>query len=242
MDDRLEEEYRTPYAAWKAAPGPTTNAAMLTAMAPAIDGAIRTHVGASNPLLVSRARMMALQGLRSYDPRRGRLQTHVYNQLLGLKRANRQQTQILRVPERLALSRRHLDTATQELQAKLGREPTDVELSDATGFDLKHLARIRAAQSGLAEGYFDEAGGEVPGGVRRVGPAPASRWHAVVYDELDDYHKKIMEYAYGLHGRRPLQNQEIAVKLRRSPGAISQAKARIQAMLDEEHELSPFGG
>lgn len=245
--DMLEDDFRGPYTAWKAAPGPDTNSAMLKALHPTIEGAIRTHVGEPNPLLVSRARVMALQGLQGYDPKRGRLQSHMYNHLLGLKRANRQQTTILKVPERVQMDKYHLENATKELRAVLGREPTDAQLADHTGFNPARIAKVRGYQSGLAEGRLEDmeaAGvGFTGGGVKLPGQRPKkSHWQDIVYDELDEYHRAIMELAFGMNGRRPLQNQEIARKLNRSPGAISQAKARIQKMLDEEFELSPFGG
>lgn len=240
--DLLEDDLRPPYTAWKATPGPATNAAMLTALKPTLEGAIRTHVGEPNPLLFSRARKLALDGLPSYDPKRGRLQNFMYNHLLALKRANRQQTQVLKVPERVALDKYHLETAVNELRAVLGREPTDDQLADQTGFSPTRIARVRTYQSGLAEGYLDDVGeGQAFGGVKTLDRPERSYWTDIVYDSLDDHHKKVMEYAFGVHGRRPLQNQEIARKLNRSPGAISQAKARIQKMLDEEYELSPFG-
>lgn len=244
--DMLEDDLRPHYEAWKTNPGPETNAAMLRALHPTIEGAIRTHVGEPNPLLVSRGRVMMLQGLAGYDPKRGRLNSYAYNHLLGLKRANRQQTTILKVPERVQLDKYHLETAVKELRAQLGREPTDAQLADHTGFNPARIAKVRSYRSGLSEGYVDDleaagvgfsgGGAQIPGGV------PASHWRDIVYDELDEYHRAIMELAFGLNGRRPLQNQEIARKLGRSPGAISQAKLRIQKMLDEEHELSPFGG
>lgn len=242
-NDRLEDDLRPDYDAWKAKPGPSTNAAMLKVLSPTIEGAIRTHVGQPNPLLTSRARVMTLAGLPGYDPQRGRLKTHIYNHLLGLKRANRQQTTILKVPERVVFDRNNLHSAEDELRALLGREATDDEISDHTGFSAGRMSRVRSYQPGYAEGLIESMGeGNVFGGTRQGGKAPAlSPWAEIIYDELDMHHKKVMEYAFGLNGRRPLSNQDIARKLHRSPGAISQAKLRIQKMMDEEGELSPFG-
>jgi hypothetical protein len=234
----IEPDFAEPYAAWKAQPGPAANAAILKTLHPTIEGAIRTHVGAPNPLLYSRARRMALEGLRGYDPSRGRLQTHLYNHLLGLKRVNRQQTQILGVPERVALDHYHLGAAERELAHELGREPTDGELSDRTGFSAARLTRVRSYRPGVAEGTLEEAGQPFGGA---AAPSGQDMWFRLVYDDLPDaYHRKVMELGLGLNGHRVHQNQEIARRLGRSPGAISQAKARIQAMLDQEPELSPF--
>lgn len=242
--DMLEDEFRSPYDSWKSAPGPETNHGILTALAPTIEGAVRTHVGEPNPLLVSRARLMTLQGLPGYDPKRGRLSSYTYSHLLGLKRANRQQTQILKVPERVAMDKYHLENATKELQATLGVEPTDAQLADHTGFSPARIGKVRGYRSGIAEGYMDESA-ETPrglmGGVRMLGKPEKSHWADIVYEDLDDYHKRIMEHTLGMNGRRRLTNRALAEKMGRSEGAISQAKLRIQKRLDEEHELSPFG-
>lgn len=244
---RLEADYLEPYNAWKADPSPAQNAAILKKLHPVIEGAVRTHVGEPNPLIMGRARRMTLDGLRSYEPQRGRLQTHLYNYLQGLKRVARQQSVVLKVPERVQLDRQSLQTAETDLTHRLGREPTDAELADHTGFSLRRLARVRSYQPAVAEGTMEEANPEaqeVFGGTRLPGQTSAARrlpaWHRVVYDELSDFDRKVMEYAYGLNGRRAMANQDIASKLGRSPGFISQRKAIIQRMLDQGDELNPF--
>lgn len=240
--DLLEDALRPHFEAWKTTPGPNTNAAMLKALHPTIEGAIKTHVGASNPLIYSKARAMTLQGLPGYDPKRGRLTSYLYNHLQGLKRANRQQTTILKVPERVAMDKYGLETATKELQATLGQEPTDAQIADYTGFNPARIAKVRSYNSGLAEGLIEDSGGSAYGGTRQIGAPVKSYWADIVYDGLDDYHRRIMEHTLGMNGRKKLSNTALAAKMNRSPGAVSQAKLRIQKLLDEEHELSPFGG
>lgn len=246
VDSRLEPDFVDPYNAWKADPSPAQNAAMLKALHPVIEGAVRTHVGEPHPLIMGRARRMTLEGLKGYDPARGRLQTHLYNHLQGLKRVARQQSVVLKVPERVQLDRQLLQTAEQDLAHRLGREPTDDELADHTGFSPRRLARVRSYNPAVAEGTVESAhpeAQEVFGGTRLPGQRQKlPPWHAVIYDELSPFDRKVMEYAFGLNGRRPLANQDIARKLGRSPGLISQRKAHIQKLLDQGDELSPFGG
>jgi AraC-like DNA-binding protein len=240
----IEPEFDEPFKAWKADPTPGSNATMLKTLKPVIEGAVKTHVGENNPLLYSRAKRLALEGLRTYDPMRGRLKTHLYGQLQGLKRINQQQTQILKVPERVALDRYHLDMASQELASELGREPSDAEIAERTGLSPRRLMRIRQYQPGVAEGSIvdPETGGGYSGAAQTPDGEARNAWMQMIYDDLDPHHQVIMELTLGLNGHRPLSNQEIAQRLKRSPGAISQAKARIQKMLDEEPELSPFNG
>lgn len=244
--DMLEPDYAEVYNAWKADPSPTQNARLLKTIHPAIEGAVNAHVGSTNPLLLSQARRMALDAVRNYDPRRSRLKTHLFNQLQGLKRVNRQQTAILKVPERVALDRYHLENYTKELAHELGREPSDAELLNRTGFSARRLQRLRSYNPAVAEGQMIDQETGLPtgfsGGV--VDPRASDRniWLTMVYDDLSPIDQQIMEYAFGLNGRRPRQNQEIARLLKRSPGLISQRKKAIQKLLDQEPELSPFLG
>ena len=64
----------------------------------------------------------------------------------------------------------------------------------------------------------------------------------MVYYDLDDTNQSIMEYTLGLHGAPVLENREIANRLGITAGAVSQRKAKIQAMLDEQFMVDPFGG
>ncbi len=240
---QLEPEYAEPFNAWKAAPSPASNASMLKTIQPVLDRGISMHVGASNPLLQSRARQIGLTSLRSYDPARSRLATHITNNLQGLKRIAAQQSNPVRVPERIAFDRHHLENYTQELTDELGREPTDYELTNRTGFSAKRLARVRSYHPGVAEGTLED----IDPSLVEHGMSPASRsgrdaWTGLVYDDLATIDKQILEMTLGMNGRKPATNLEIARKLRRSPGAISQRKASIQKLLDQEADLSPFLG
>jgi hypothetical protein len=238
----LEPDFADDYGRWKADPSPDNSAAMLRRLTPTIEGAIRTHVGEPDPLLTSRARRMALQGLRTYDPSRGRLQTHLYGQLQGMKRVARRQSQAIGVPERVAIDRHNLEEATRQLGDELGREPSDDEILDRTGLSSRRLATVRRYRPAVAEGSLEDraTGADFAGGVRAPG-GEESLWPRVVYEGLDAHHRKVMAMALGWHGRSPMSNREIARQLGRSEGAISQAKLRIQRQLDEEQDLSPFG-
>jgi len=243
--DMLEPEFQEPYQAWLAQPGPETSRAMLTALEPVIQRGIRTYAGASNPLLASQARLLTLRGLKSYDPKKAKLGTHLYNQYQGLRRIQRQQQQTVQAPERVIFDQQKLRFHEQALTDELGREPTDLELADRTGFSLKRMQRVRKYQPGVSEGMLENIDPNLLGALSpAVAHSQRSRqmWIDMVYQDLPDLDKKVMELSLGLHGRRPMSNQEIAAKLKRSPGAISQRKARIQQMLDQEPDLGAFLG
>lgn len=242
MNNYIEDEYLKPFQDWKANQTPEGNAQALKHMHPLIEGAVRAHVGASNPLIMSQARRMALGALRTYDPKRSGLQTHLFNQLQGLKRVNRQQSTIIRAPERVALDRYHLEQHTQELTDKLGRSPSDAELANHTGLSARRLARARSYTPAVAEGALEASNPEstIFGSVTGAGRPAMSAWHSMVYDDLAPMDQVIMEHVLGLNNKQRLSNQGLAAKLKRSPGLISQRKKIIQGMLDKEQDLSPF--
>jgi DNA-directed RNA polymerase specialized sigma subunit len=239
--NKLEPKYKSLYDTWKINPNPSTTGMLLSAVSPEIDRGIFAHVGQSNPLLKSRAKKMALQAIRTYDPSQAKLSTHIVNQLQGLKRVSRQQGQILPIPERVAMDQGFVEKAKAELEDELGREPTMVEIADRTGLSPKRINYVRKFRYPMAEGTIssmsedEESGGFAPA----VDQQQTNTWFEFVYSDLDETNQKIMEWTLGLHGSPVLSNQQIARKLRITPGAVSQRKAKIQQALNQE-ELNPF--
>jgi hypothetical protein len=67
-------------------------------------------------------------------------------------------------------------------------------------------------------------------------------WMGLIYADLSQSDKKIFEWTLGWNGHKTLQNQEIARRLRRTPGWVSQRKLLIQKTIERESDLSPFNG
>lgn len=244
ITDITKPSIDTQWQTWKLDPTPQANADMLSALNPTIDKAIQTHVGKPNPILRSRARMMTLNALKTYDPEKSRLQSHIYNQLKGLKRYNAQMGQGVHVPERITLDRKAMETAHSELTDTLGREPTDNELSDHTGFSGRRLARIRQVRPATNEGYFNQmsAGGEAGGFTPAIARNDTSNvFLQAIYDDLSPLDQKVFEWSLGYNGHPTLQNQKIASKLRRTPGWVSQRKSLIQKMFDDAMQMNLLG-
>ena len=240
---KLEDEYAEPFNAYKTDPSPLNATTLLTSLNPAINRGIRAHVGANvGPTTRSHARKLTLAAVRTYDPTRSGLRTHVINHLQGLRRIQRHQTQILKTPERVMLDRSYLDREENRLMDQSGSEPTLQELADATGLSLKRIHYVRSYRPPLPFSMLEaQAGpeGETTGG----GPAieqDSDAWMEVVYGDLNPVNQKILEWTLGMHNRPMLSNQAIAAKLNLSAGAISQRKNSIQKLINQDTELSPF--
>lgn len=241
MNDYLEDDYRPAYEAWQADPSPAGNANLLKAIDPVVQKGVQMYGGGS-PLSASRARLVALDAMRKYDPKRSRLQSHVLNHMRGLQRINQQQHQVMRVPERILLESQRLRNYHQELSDELGRDPSDTELADRLGVSPTRLAKIRSYQPGMSSGQV-EAMDPLTGGVAGRLPGrheAADMWAQVVHQDLGPLDQRILELSLGMFGNKKLSNAEIAQKLGRSPGAITQRKLKIQQLLDQEQDLSPF--
>lgn len=221
----LEEDLEQEYMAWKSNPSPQTLAPLLDKLKPTMSAAA-TAIGGDSPVLVSRAKQIIISVLPKYDPRKAPLRGFLAQHLRGLNRFAQKQSTIISVPERVAMERAYLNDVEISLTNELGRPPTDAEIADETGLSLKRLKYVRTYSPAAAEGSFEsDPAVEAPGFDENI-------IVQLVYDELSPYHQKVMEHTLGLNGRPVLSVTQLAAMLKRSPGAISQARAVIQAKLD----------
>jgi len=235
MASKLEKELTEPYTAWKAGKSPTTNKAMLTALQPSIDKAINIHVpGQNNPLLQGQARLMALRSLDNYDPKQAALGTHVINTLQGLKRQNKKQTDLIRVPERAAQLHGAIMGATRSLQEEHGYEPNDSQIADHLGINLSQVRKMQNFHHGLSEGSFGDDGIYS----EAAGKPIHSLTIDLVADDLGKMDRHILDHTLGINGKSVLPTSELARKLKVSDGYISQRRRSIQQMLDRVQYLS----
>lgn len=242
---RVETDFDPLYQSWKSDNNPATRSALLKHVQPVLDTAIHSYAGGNaSPSVKSQAKLMALSAFNTFDPTKGNIKTHLLSQLRGLQRHAAQSSQIISLPERVSLDRQHLMEAENELRDNLGRDPSDLELADHTGLSLKRIGYIRQAKPGTNTGSILDEEGEVFSPASAVPGAQSAddAWAEMIYHDLGSTDQAIMDYTLGLRGISPASTTEIAARLGISPGAVSQRKAKIQAMLDERYQIDPFGG
>jgi DNA-directed RNA polymerase specialized sigma subunit len=238
----LEPEYQPHYDAWKKEATPATSGRLLSALQPVINTALRSYVGVKiSPTMRARARLLALDSMASYDPARAKIRTHLLSQMQGLRRQTARENQIISIPERVGLELGYLRDGEKVLTDQLGREPTTFELADHLNMPVQRVAHVRQAKPGLAEGQArrsDEDGHEemVLPGVVAESRRDLDPWYRFVYEDLSPQDRLIMEHSLGLFGRTVLSKQEMARRLRITPGAVSQRAAKIQQKLDMREE------
>jgi DNA-directed RNA polymerase specialized sigma subunit len=244
--DFLEKEFAEPFKTWQSSTNKRqANSAMLTAVDPVIQSAVKTYGrGEQSVLLHSRARQLALEALDSYDPSKAKLRTHLMSHLQGLRRISTKMEQGISVPEKIQIDQLHVRESEQTLKDKLGRDPSDAELADSTGLSLKRLAYIRGASIGLPESFVEQIGGQ-DDEENLYQPAVEARddnsgWYEFVYYGLQPTDQLILEHSTGMHGKKVLSNQALAAKLKLTPSAVSQRKLNIQRQLNQRKELGVF--
>lgn len=241
---RLEPDLAADFDAWRRKPTPASSSAMLAKLQPVINRGLQTYIGSNvSPNLRAKAKQLTLQALKTYDPTKAKLSTHVINHLQGLRRASRRAQQVLQVPERVSYDQALVHEMTAQLRDEIGREPSAVELADATGLSVKRLQYLAQFQRPVAEGSLNamvneegESGGFSPA----VVGSPTHIYLETLYHDLDGTNQKILEWSTGLHGSKILPNQVIAKKLNLSPGAVSQRRALLQGRLDELQDMRLF--
>lgn len=242
----VSPEFDTLYTSWKKNQTPETNTQILTTIQPVIDNALTSYAGNSpTPAMRSKAKLMALKALGTFDPQRGNVRTHLLSQLQSLRRAAAKEQNIIALPEQVGLDFQQLTKAETELRDQYGRDPTNDELADYTNLSQRRIQKIRKFNQPIAEGVVsrivdeDSGGGDVASTIPGQTSA-ADAWADFVYGDLGPTDKLIMDMTLGRNGKRRAATQEIAQKLRLTPGAVSQRAAKIQAMLDKRFDHGGF--
>lgn len=235
---------------WQAQPTPENARYMLETLEPVLSQALYASLGPNySPLLKSRAKLMALEALRRYNPQMGRVNTFLVSQLQGLRRYRRQVTTPFRVSEQRQIDYSYVMDAQEELRSRLGREPTLKEISAYTHLPLRRIERSLQVPAYVSESSIENAVGEEDlSSVSTIGAQDArrerlkqQRWLETVYHELGDpVNQKIMEWRLGLFGRPKLPNQEIAKRLKITPSAVSQRWSKINQFINDLEELKPI--
>jgi DNA-directed RNA polymerase specialized sigma subunit len=225
------------WAQWKKTKRPEHMNELMQESQPIIDKAVTSYAPKSSPAVRSQAKILARKAFDSYDPNKGtKLRTHLYTQLQPLSReAGSYDT--LHTPEGVKFDIRHVNEAHNRFVEEHGQEPADEELADYTGLSMKRIAHIRKfdkaviGESRLMPEDDDENSASMPATQRGQ-----TAWREMVYSELGGRDKLIYDLKTGRNGRVPMTVSEVALKLKLSPGAVSQRLSKVDQRIAEGQE------
>lgn len=216
------------YEAWKADPSPENMATVLSALEPTINAEVQRYTG-PKPLLRGKARLLAANAVKKYDPNMGaHLRSWVVTQMQPLSRYG-QQMRPIHTSEMAIRQAAEINRIEKEMSDKIGRHPTHEELADETGISTMRIKKLKTqVKPTLSESYFteadDEEGRALPG---TQASDVLGNAEAIVYDSLSARDKMIYDWKIGRHGKAQVANQEIAKRLGVTPALISQRSQQI---------------
>jgi ADP-ribose pyrophosphatase YjhB (NUDIX family)/DNA-directed RNA polymerase specialized sigma subunit len=212
---------------WKDNPTP----ANLSPLMKQIEPIVISETNRWNPSTVDKNRLemqgkiLAYEALGTYDPTKSQLNTHITNNLRHMSRYVINSQNIIRQPEEKIYNHRKFLSAKQELEDKLGYEPTNTEIYKSMG-DTVHMGKIGDYKP-MIENFYSKAAENGKSPVMDELSTDATAM-AMLYDNLSDQHKYIFKNTYGYQGARILTNQQIAKNLGSSPANISKHKRKIE--------------
>lgn len=173
--------------------------------------------------------------LRTYDPSKGALQTHVYGAVhQKAKRLNYLYQDLGHKPEPRAQMVGLYQTEKEFLKAELGREPSQAEMADRMGINLGEVANIeREVRKDLAldEGTENNAYFMTDKEVEKLD---------FIYYDLMGEEQVVYDYILGAHGKPKLMKQNnkvdfegIARAMGVSPSKVRNIFKRIQGKFEK---------
>ena len=211
------------YLKWTTEPTPENMSRVVSELDPVISSELYRYDGPRD-LLRGRARVIAAESVRSYDPGSGAaLKTWVTGNLRGLTRYSRQLKPV-HASEDAHRGSAEIARVRSELSDTLNREPDYTELADATGMSVPKIKRLERARRSVVsesafEGESDDSQLSLPGTVQSH---RLPEYAEGVYESLSERDRKIFDMKTGRAGGAPVPNHIIAKRLGLSPAYVSQ--------------------
>ena len=175
-----------------------------------------------------------VEGLKTYDPKKGALNSHLNNYQKGLYRFVTQHQNVVRIPEHRSRKIGTYQRVKSSLEDQLGREPTGLELSEELDWDIREVERM---EKELVKDLISEKGEEEFGLQSYLTFDDFGRNKEILemlYYDLNPEEKLVYEYIYGVGGK-PMKNstREVARALRWSEDKVRRIRRNIASKMRE---------
>lgn len=200
------EVFPSEYSKWEADKTPENLNEILKVYSPLLSSEARRLEGAISPgTLKSQAKKFAIQAIQKYDPLKNiKLSTWITNYLKQLNRTIYSAQQAARMPENLQMMVGQYKTAIDELKQDLGREPSNVEISEKIGRPISFVEKLnKQVYNELQEGLMDYDPSVIESSDPRID---------YVYHDLGPQEKVIFEHLTG-YGGKPIKSKKEVSKL-----------------------------
>jgi len=234
--ESAEPDIKSVIKRWQQSPNDEDAGFLLDKMKPTINAAMTSYAAGHNKDLAVKAATLTLKALSTYDPSYGTdPSTHVFHNLKRLNRIVNRRGNIIPVSEQASMESRYVYGKRAEFIDEYGREPSDLELADLTGYSMKKIDKILTRDKVKSE--TSTLNPETFNSTVSSSDVTDQDYFEYVYRSVGPIDQKIMEWSEGAHGEPALSGKEIALRLGITPAAVSQRKAKILKMLSEVRGL-----
>ncbi len=218
---------------WQKSKDPKLFADLIIRYQPVVNSVVNKYstVGVAPATLRAQATSQLIKSFNSYDPSKGaQPTTHIWNNLQKVQRIASESQISGHIPEHRNLKRATFTIVKQNLEDRLGYEPSTADLSDELGWNKKETARMLNEIHGEAtasKAAFDFYGNSM---------TRESADKALVdylYHELGGKEKVIFEHTFGFAGKPILNNKQIAKKLKVNEMYVHRAKKNLSKRIKE---------
>lgn len=183
----------------------------------------RNRVEIPTSALEFRARELAVDALKKYDPSKAQMNTYLTTKLKPMDRFVKTHQNMARIPENVA---RHIGTynATKaELRDRLGHDPDDVALAEHSGLSMKMVKQLNKS---LRKGLVDTGLGEDLSHTPNSYDVDMEVAHLII-PQLTPEERLVHQYSMGLNGNPQLKPGEIAKKLKMDNTKVAKLRSSI---------------
>jgi RNA polymerase primary sigma factor len=160
--------------------------------------------------------------------------------------ANKSRT--IRIPVHIAEREQRIGRAERELMAKLGRPPTDEEISQTAKISMKHLREVRQAARAVTSldkplgddndaSMGDLVGAAQDGIEEEVEISLTERTLHQALADIPERERDVLKLRYGLAGEEPRSLEEIGRRLGLTRERVRQIEARALERLAVQREI-----
>ena len=212
----------------------------------------RKYEGLELPLLdlIQEGIIGLIRATEKFDYRRGfKFSTYATFWIReSIQRAIANRSRAIRVPVHIGQRERRIERARQELVMRLGREPTDGELAQASELDVlaireqRELARVVTSLDrpvGEAEQtpFGDLIPSDAPGPEERVETSLRRTALRRALEALPERERRVLKLRFGIDGDEPTPLREAGRQLGLSADAVRRLERRALARLADSREL-----
>jgi len=187
--------------------------------------------GVSDAELKIRGKVLALEALKTFDPEKGNLSTHINNRIQKVSRRVYRSTGVITIPEHRAIQTGNYKRTGLELTDKLGREPTSTEIADHMKIPVKEVDRL-ARETRVSLINRDTGDSELFGAAVEYKPHIADAFTAIQFD-MTPSEQNIFEDITGYGKGVSMKPGAVAQKHGLSGSQISRLKTKWAKQMED---------